>query len=130
MRKKVDATISLSRRERQILDSIYRRGEATAAQVQSDLEDAPTYTTIRTLLRVLERKGHVRHIQEGNHYLYLPVQPRADTGRTMLRHVLRTFFNGSPSHALSSLLGDVEAIDKKELQNLQKLIDQARKERK
>ena len=121
--------MTLSRRERQILDSIYQRGRATAAEVMSDLPDAPTYTTVRTLLSVLERKGHVRHTKERNHYVYYPVQRRKDSGHAMLRHVLRTFFNGSPSDALSSLLGDVETIDKKELRNLQKLIEDARKRR-
>jgi BlaI family penicillinase repressor len=127
MRKKTESLLTLSRRERQILDSIYQRGQATAAQVMNDLPDAPTYTTVRTLLSVLERKGHVRHTKERQHFVYYPVQHRKDSGDAMLRHVLQIFFNGSPADALSSLLGDVETIDKKELLNLHKLIEDARK---
>ncbi|MCI0606416.1 BlaI/MecI/CopY family transcriptional regulator [bacterium] len=129
MKRRQGTPFGLSRRERQILDSIYQRGQATAAEVMVALPDAPTYTTVRGLLRVLERKGHIRHIKEGRRFLYYPVRPRAETGRTMLKHVLGTFFNGSAVHALSSLLGDTRKLEKNELEILKELIDKARKRR-
>src|SRR3954451_5137504 len=86
---------TLSRRERQILDIVYARGEATAAQVVADLPDPPTKTAVRTLMRILEAKGHLTHRREGLAYVYRPSQARAQAGQSALRRVLRTFFGGS-----------------------------------
>jgi predicted transcriptional regulator len=119
----------LSRRERQILDLIYASGRATAAEVHERLEDAPTYTTVRGLLRVLESKGHVRHEEDGNRYVYYPNTPRPRAGRSILTHVVQTFFDGSPSRAMAALLGNQKNLSDEELERLHELVDRARKER-
>jgi predicted transcriptional regulator len=116
----------MSKREREIMDVIYRLGRATAAEVHEQLADAPTYTTVRGLLRILEQKGHVRHQQDGQRYVYVPSTPRADAGASHLSHVVRTFFDGSPSKAMAALLGSGEARSEEELKRLQQLIEQAR----
>src|SRR4051794_9451654 len=100
---------TLSRRERQILDIVYARGEATAAQVVAEIPDAPTKTSVRTLMRILEEKGHLTHRQEGQSYIYRPSQARAKAGQSALRRVLRTFFSGSIQEALASHLADSDA---------------------
>lgn len=120
---------TLSRRERQILDIVYARGEATAAQVVADMPDAPTKTAVRTLMRILEEKGHLRHRQEGQSYIYRPSQARAQAGQSALRRVLRTFFGGSMQEALAAHLADDDsALEPKELEKLAALIRKARKE--
>src|SRR4051812_34987655 len=86
---------SLSRRERQIMDAVYARGEATAADVMAGLPDPPTKTAVRTMLRILEQKGHLSHVQDGLTFVYRATRPRARAGRTALQRVLRTFFDGS-----------------------------------
>src|SRR6516225_59513 len=96
----------LSRRERQIMDIVYRRGHATAADVLADLPDPPSKTAVRTLLRILEAKGHLRHRQEGLAYVYLPSRPRVQAGRSALRRVLQTFFDGSLEKAVAAHLID------------------------
>src|SRR5919107_5745372 len=105
MRKRTDTPLSLSRRERQIVDILYRAGRATAAEIHEQLPDAPTYTTVRGLLRVLEQKGHVRHEEEAGRYVYFPTVTRQRAAKTALRHVVRTFFDDSPSRAMAALLG-------------------------
>ena len=119
----------LSRRERQIMDLLFRRGKATAADVQRELPDAPSYSAVRALLRILEEKGHVRHEQDGPRYVYVPVIARDNAKRSAMRHLLQTFFDGSTSQAMSALL-DVSSsrLDEAELDRLKKLIDQARKQ--
>ena len=97
--------LDLSRRERQIMDVLYRRQRATAAEIVAELPDPPTYTTVRGLLRVLEEKGYVLHEEDGPRYVYTPSAPRQDTGASMLAHVVRTFFDGSAASAMSALLG-------------------------
>src|SRR5215470_4985098 len=97
---------TLSRRERQIMDIVYARGEATAADVLAGLPDPPTKTAVRTLLRILEEKGHLTHRQEGLTYVYRASRPRGRAGRTALRRVLRTFFDGSLEKAVAAHLGD------------------------
>ena len=87
------ATPALSRRERQIMDILYRRGRATASEVLAELPGSPASSTVRTQLRVLEVKGHVRHVEEGLRYVYLPVVSRHAARRTALRHLLDTFFD-------------------------------------
>src|ERR1051326_3360671 len=87
--------LNLTRRERQIMDILYRRGRATASEVMADLTGEPSYSTVRTQLRVLEAKGHVRHEEEGLRYVYLPALPRRTARKSALRHLVDTFFDGS-----------------------------------
>jgi predicted transcriptional regulator len=118
----------LSRRERQIMDIVYRRGQATAAEVLAELPDPPGKTAVRTLLRILEDKGHLKHRQEGLAYVYLPSRPRAQAGRSALRRVLQTFFDGSLEKAVAAhLIDSGEELSPEELQRLADLIRQARK---
>ena len=117
----------MSKREREIMDVIYRLGRANAAEVHEQLADPPTYTTVRGLLRILEEKGHLRHEQDGQRYVYVPSTPRADAGASHLTHVIRTFFDGSPSKAMAALLGSGEARSEEELKRLERLIEDARK---
>lgn len=119
----------LSRRERQILDVIYELGRATAAEVLERMPDAPTYTTVRGLLRVLETKGHVRHEDEGGRYVYIPTLTKQRAAKSALRHVVQTFFDGSPSRAMAALLGGQRNVDEEEIARLEELIARARKEK-
>ena len=93
-----------SRRERQIMDVIYRLGQATAATVMSNLPDPPSYSAVRALLRVLEEKGHVKHVQDGPRYVYLPTVPRERARESALQQLVRTFFGGSTEQAVAALL--------------------------
>ena len=119
----------LSRRERQIMDVIYRRGRASAADVVADLDDPPSYSAVRALLRILEDKGHLRHESEGGKYVYTPTRPREHAGRSALRRVLQTFFDNSAEKAVAALLDlhDSE-LSRADLDRLAHLIEQARKE--
>ena len=120
---------TLSRRERQIMDILFRRGRASAAEVMADLPDETTYSTVRTQLRVLERKGHVRHEQEGLKFVYTPVVRRQAARKSALRHVVETFFDGSPEKAVAALLGGEAArLSDEELDRIADLIARARKE--
>src|SRR5918998_1717221 len=96
---------TLSRRERQIMDILYRRGRATAAEVMQDLPADTSYSTVRTQLRVLEEKGHVRHDTDGTRFVYLPAVPRRAARKTALRHLVDTFFDGSTEKIVAALLG-------------------------
>jgi predicted transcriptional regulator len=117
---------SLSRRERQILDVVYRRGRASAADVTAELPDAPTYTTVRGLLRILEEKGHLRHDEDGGRYIYFPSTPREDAGASQLQHVVRTFFDGSASKAMAAFLGSTRgALSDEELARLRAIVENA-----
>lgn len=128
MTPKPSSIPTLSRRERQILDVLFRRKEATALEIQAELSDAPSYSTVRALLRILEEKGHVHHREDGPRYVYLPVVAPAEASRSALRHVLDTFFDGSAAGAMAALLGDNgAAITEDELQRLESLIAKARK---
>jgi predicted transcriptional regulator len=119
----------LSRRERQIMDAVYRRSQATAAEVLKDLPGPPSYSAVRALLRILEAKGHLRHKKDGPRYVYLPIRPRDDAARVALRGVLKTFFDGSPEKAVAALLDAADAdLSPETLGNLTRLIKQARKE--
>jgi predicted transcriptional regulator len=115
----------LSRRERQIMDIVYRRGKATAAGVMDDLPDPPTYSAVRAALRLLEEKGLLSHEMDGKRYVYLPTTPRTQARTTALRHLLRTFFNGSPEQVVNALIEDSQPSPA-ELDRLAKLIEQAR----
>lgn len=118
----------LSRRERQIVDILYREGRATAAEVQAALPDPPSYSAVRAMLRILEEKGHVRHEQDGPRYVYLPTVARDNAKRSALRHMLRTFFDGSTEQAISALLDDSSTrLSDRELDRLARMIDQARR---
>lgn len=117
----------LSRRERQIMDIIYARGGATAVEVLRSLPDPPTKTAVRTLLRILEEKGHLKHVQQGRGYVYQPTRPRLRAGRSAFQRVLTTFFDGSLEKAVAAHLGDSAAnLSAEELKRLAGLIHQAR----
>lgn len=117
----------LSRRERQIVDILYARGKATAAEVQTALPDPPSYSAVRAMLRILEDKGHVKHEQDGPRYVYVPTVGRDNAKRSALHHVLKTFFDGSTEQAISTLLDDsASKLSDAELDRLARLIDQAR----
>ena len=119
----------LTRRERQIMDIIYRRGRATAQEVLEHLADPPSYSAVRALLRLLEERGHVRHVQEGQRYVYLPAVGRSDARRSALAHVVRTFFDGSVEAAVATLVDSSRAkLSRAELERLSLLIDKAKKE--
>jgi len=124
-----DTTRHLSRRERQIMDVIYAQGRASAQDVREGLADAPSYSAVRALLRILEDKGHLRHEQEGNRYVFSPTVPRERARKSALRHVLETFFEGSPANAMAALLelDDLE-MSSEEYERLAAKIDEARRE--
>ncbi len=119
----------LSRRERQIMDALHQRGRATAAEVQAALPEAPSYSAVRALLRILEQKGHVRHRREGARYVYLPRTRPETARRSALRRVVSTFFQGSVTQAVAALLETADTqLPDSELHQLQQIIEQARKE--
>jgi BlaI family transcriptional regulator, penicillinase repressor len=119
----------LSRRERQIMDILYRRGRATAGDVMGELRGDPSYSTVRTQLRVLEEKGHVRHEEEGLRYVYLPATPRRAARKSALRHLVDTFFDGSPEQTVAALLGgEGSRLSEEELDRIAKLVTKARKD--
>jgi predicted transcriptional regulator len=120
---------TLSRREQQIMDVIYSRGQATATEVMEGLHDAPSYSAVRALLRVLEEKGHLRHKQDGQRYVYHPTVARERAKRSALRRVLQTFFDNSAEEAVAALLDiSQERISDEELKRMEDLIKQARTE--
>lgn len=120
---------TLTRRERQIMDIIYRRGQATVAEVLAELPDPPSYSAVRALLRVLEEKGHLRHEQQGPRYVFLPTVARDRARRSALRQIVRTFFDGSAEQAVAALLDmSRDKLTPDELDRLSGLIDKARKE--
>jgi predicted transcriptional regulator len=118
---------ALSRRERQIMDVLFRRGRATAAEVMADIPGDSTYSTVRTQLRVLEQKGHVRHEQDGVRFVYMPVLRRTTARRSALRHLVETFFDGSTEQVVEALLGGGSKLSPEELDRIAGLIDKARK---
>jgi predicted transcriptional regulator len=118
---------TLSRRERQIMDVIYRLGRATANEVIRELPEERHSSTVRTQLRVLEEKGHLHHEEEGLRYVYSPVMPRSAARQTALRHVIETFFEGSAEKMMSSLLGGRTRLSEDELDRLSAMISEARR---
>ncbi len=120
---------NLSRRERQIMDIIYRFGQATAAEVLDNLPDPPGYSAVRAMLKILEDKGHLRHKQQGPRYVFLPKVSREKAKRSAVKHLLQTFFDGSAASAVATLL-DVSRSDlsNADLDRLNRLISQAKKE--
>src|SRR5580658_2631437 len=121
----------LSRRERQIMDVLFARGRATGQEIQGGLPDQPNYSSVRTILRVLERKGYVRHVEEGLRYVYQPTMPREAASRPALQRIIRTFFDGSAKEAVAPLLDPAAfQLSDQELKDLARIIDRAKKERK
>jgi predicted transcriptional regulator len=117
---------ALSRRERQIMDILYRRGRATAGEVMESLSGEPTYSTVRTQLRVLEEKGHVRHEDQGLKYVYFPAVPRTAARKSALRHLVETFFDGSAEGAVAALLGGEGArLSDEELDRIRDMVKRA-----
>ncbi|MGK2960912.1 MAG: BlaI/MecI/CopY family transcriptional regulator [Gemmatimonadaceae bacterium] len=121
--------VTLSRRERQIMDILYRLGSATAAEVKENLPDAPGYSAVRALLRILEEKGHLKHAYDGPRYVYAPVVSRPAAQKSALKQIVKTFFDGSPSNAVAALL-DMSASDLSdtELEQLARLVENAKRE--
>ena len=117
----------LSRRERQIMDILFRNGRATAGEVKAHLPGEPSNSTVRTQLRVLEDKGHVRHEEEGLRYVYSAVLPRRSAGRSALRNLVDTFFDGSTEKAVAALLGgDGARLTEEELNRIEALVADAK----
>ena len=119
----------LSRRERQIMDILFRHERATAADVMEELPGEPSYSTVRTQLRVLEEKGHVRHELDGVRFIYMPVLARQAARKSALRHLVDTFFDGSSEQAVAALLGGEGArLTDEQLDRIAAMIARARKE--
>jgi predicted transcriptional regulator len=123
-----ETNAKLSRREREIMDVIYRAGRATAAEVLDQLADPPSYSAVRALLRVLEEKGHLRHEEDGPRYVFVPTVPPERARQSALRQILHTFFDGSTEQAVAALLDMKSNLSDAELDRLSRLIADARKE--
>ncbi|MGH8048914.1 MAG: BlaI/MecI/CopY family transcriptional regulator [Chthoniobacterales bacterium] len=115
----------LSRRERQIMDIVYARGEVSAADVEGALPNAPSYSSVRTLLRILEEKGHLKHCMDGPRYIFSPTRSRVQESRSALRRVVRTFFGGSFANAVAALV-DGEKLTRADLARIEKIIRDAK----
>jgi BlaI family transcriptional regulator, penicillinase repressor len=120
---------NLGRRERQIMEVIFELGEASVASVLERLPDPPSYSAVRTMIRLLEGKGYLRHRREGTKYIYRSTEPKDSVSRSALRHIIKTFFGGSASDTVAAIL-DVtsEKLSKEEFNRIERLIDDARKE--
>ena len=119
----------LTKRERQIMDRLYRLGRATASEVLEGLPGAPSYSTVRTQLRVLEAKGHVRHEAQGLRYIYMPTVPRHSARRSALKHLVETFFDGSNAKVVAALLGgEASKVTDEDLDRILELVRNARGE--
>lgn len=128
MGREDDAASSLSRRERQIMDVLYQKGRATAAEVMEALPDAPGYSSVRKLLMILESKGFVRHERQGKQHVYVPTVPQQSAARSALGRVLDVFFGGSLESAVSTLLSSSERnVSDEELSRLERVVQEARK---
>jgi BlaI family transcriptional regulator, penicillinase repressor len=127
----VQTDITLSRRESQIMDILFALGRATGPEIQERLPDQPGYSGVRTILRVLERKGHVRHIEEGLRYVYLPVATRQKATKSAIERLVATFFNGSVKAAAAAFLDPATAkLSKDDLKELERMIRKARARKK
>jgi predicted transcriptional regulator len=121
---------SLSRREREIMDILYALGRATGQEVQERLPDQPSYSTVRTILRILERKGHVRHVEEGQRYIYRPAVAREAAKKSAIHRLIATFFDGSAKAAAAALLDPASSqLSDTDLKELEDMIRGARKEK-
>ena len=119
--------LRLSNRERQIMDVLYRLGQATAAEVMEELADPPSYSAVRATLRILEEKGQVRHEEEGPRYVFKPAVARDRAKRTAVRHLVSTFFDGSPEAAMATLLDEsASKLSDSDYERLKTLIDEAK----
>lgn len=126
---KKDAHMHLSRRERQIMNVIYRHGQATATEVMENMPEPPSYSAVRTMLRLLEEKGYVKHEQDGPRYVYIPTMSREKARQTALKQLMQTFFDDSAEQAVAALLDISKSkLSNAELDKLSALIEQARKE--
>lgn len=127
----MSALAGLSRRERQIMEILYQHGKASASEVRELMESAPGYSAVRAMLRVLEEKGHVKHQAEGLKYVYVPTVTREKAKRSAVKHVLDTFFNGSPEQIVAALL-DVSStrLTREELDRMAEMIEKAKREEK
>ena len=118
-----------SRREREIMDALYKLGRASAAQILEQIPDPPTYTAIRSHLTILEKKGHVRHASDGTRYIYEPAVARGEMGSRAIDRLLKTFFDNSVERAVTALLTRKDAsVSREELDRLSRLIEKAKKE--
>src|SRR5689334_3938933 len=117
----ISKEIHLSRRERQIMDVIYARGNATAQQVMEDLPDAPSYTTVRTLLAIMERKGHLKHRREGVRFVYHPSSSRQHVAKRAITKMVETFFGGSTLHAMAALIEQDDSLSPQDQQDFAEL---------
>lgn len=120
-------TSTLTRREREIMDILYRRGRATAHEVLEDLAEPPSYSAVRALLRLLEERGHVKHTIDGQRYVYAPAVARSDARKSALSHLVKTFFGGSVEDAVAALV-DRSKLSREELDRLSDIIERAKKE--
>lgn len=127
MAKKRASSGDLGRRERQIMDAIHRLGEASVGDVRNQIPDPPGYSSVRTMVRLLESKGLLRHRQCGKRYVYRATQSRDQASKSALRHLLETFFQGSATDAVAAIL-DVETVGEDELRRIESMVRQARKE--
>ncbi len=123
------ALAGLSRRERQIMEILYPRGKASASEIREAMDDAPSYSAVRAVLRVLEEKGHVKHQAEELKYVYIPTVNRDKAKRSAVKHVLETFFDGSPKQIVAALLDvSTERLTREELDQMAEMIEKARRE--
>lgn len=126
---KKPTTERLTRRERQVMDALYKLERATVGQVLAQLKDKPSYSTVRALLGILESKGHVRHEEHGLRYVYIPLVSRDMARRSALRHVVETFFDGSAEQVVAALLGgEVLKPSPEELERLREIVAKSRKD--
>ena len=122
-------TAVLTKRERQIMDALYRLGRATAGEILEAMAEPPSNSTVRTQLRVLEAKGHVRHEEHGLRYVYIPTVPRHSARRSALKHLVETFFDGSNANVVAALLGgEGSRLSDDDLQRIARLVDNARRD--
>lgn len=117
----------LGRRERQIMEIVYRRGRASASEVLSDLTDPPSYSAVRGMLRYLEEKGHLKHEQDGPRYVYLPTSPQKKVRASALSHLVHTFFDGSASEAAAALI-ESKPMSRTEYTRLVQILEKAKKQ--
>ncbi len=118
---------NLSRRERQIMDLLFQNGQMTAREVTDQITDAPSYTTVRTLLRILEEKGHLKHFKSGKQYVYQPVNEPQKVRQTSLQHLLKTFFGGSITEAVATFINHPDTqLSEAELTELEQIVKDAK----
>ncbi len=123
--------IGMSRREREIVQILHRLGKATASEVHESMPEAPSYSAVRSILRILEEKGHIRHEEDGKRYVYLPAESSSDAARSALQQLMNTFFAGNPEGLVRTLLSEGETrVSDEDLNRFAALIEEARKREK